>query len=103
MAKKPKNKKIVFKQNDKVHADFKVRCQHENITQSKFFRLMMRKFLERDSRLQDIVDDWKEEKGVITKRQQDLIEKERKKKEEFEEEFMITDKELYEMYDFFDE
>lgn len=97
------DKMVLFKENPKRHADFKIRCEYEGITQSKFFRLMLRKFLARDKRILSLVDEWKEENKTETQKRKEQIEKDRKKKEEFEKEFGMSDEEIKNMYDLFDD
>lgn len=97
------NKKVVFKENPKRHADFKIRCEYEGISQSKFFRLMLRKMCEKDKRILSLIDEWKDKNGKMSKRRQKLIEEDRQKKEEFEEEFGMSDEEISNLYELFDE
>jgi len=97
------DKMILFKENPKRHADFKIRLEYEGITQSKFFRLMLRKMVEQDKRVLSLVDDWKQENNKITNRKQKMIEDDRKKREEFEEEYTMSDKEIRGLYDLFED
>lgn len=97
------DKKIIFKENAGRHADFKIACEYEGITQGKFFRLMLRKMIEKDKRILGLIDEWKKENNKTTIRRQTLIEEDRKKKEEFEEEFGMSEEEIKNLYELFDE
>lgn len=97
------DKKILFKANPHRHADFKLRCDYEGITQSKFFRLMLRKMIEKDRRVLSLLDEWRKENGKETKRRLEMIEKDQLDRETFEEEFGLSEQEIQNMYDLYND
>ena len=58
------DKKIMFYDTDKRHADLKVRLQHDGFTQSAFFRMIISGYLEKDSDLLSFIDKYKQENGI---------------------------------------
>ena len=49
-----REKKIVFNDTDKRHADLKIRLQHDDLSQSEFFRAMITGYIEKDSRASSV-------------------------------------------------
>jgi hypothetical protein len=49
---------------DKNHADLKIRLHYDGLRQNEFFRLMMRKYIDKDVNMMKIIEEYKEEKGV---------------------------------------
>ena len=95
--------KIQFRADYRKQVDFKIRCEYEGLNQSKFFRLMIDKMLEKDERILSIIDEWKEKTKSSTKRRQEQIEKDRKRKEEFDKKFKMEEAEIRDLYDLFDD
>jgi hypothetical protein len=54
-----REKKIVFNDTDKRHADLKIRLQHDDLTQSEFFRAMITGYINKDTRIVSFVHDWR--------------------------------------------
>ena len=53
-------KKIIFYDTDKRHADLKIRLQHDGFTQSAFFRALISGYLEGDDNIMVYIDEYKE-------------------------------------------
>ena len=51
------NKRIVFTENDNRHAQFIMKLREVNITQSKFFRLIITGFINGDERLFEFISE----------------------------------------------
>lgn len=79
------DKKIIFYDNDKRHADLKVRLQHDGFTQSAFFRMMITGYLSKDADLLAFIDNYKQENkiqsGVQRKKTNKMIEEGQKNEE----------------------
>ncbi len=63
------DKKVIFYDNDKRHADLKVRLQHDGLTQSAFFRMMITGYLQNNEQLLAFIDDYKEQNKVQSAKQ----------------------------------
>ena len=72
-------KQVCFEDFDKNHADLKIRLHYDGLRQNEFFRLMIRKYINKDDNMMKIVESYKEEKGnqskVNRKKTKQLIEK----------------------------
>ena len=55
-----KNKKIVFYDTDKRHADLKIRLMHDKISQAQFFRSIVTGYIEQDEDVLNFVDKLKQ-------------------------------------------
>jgi hypothetical protein len=50
-------KRIVFTDTDHRHAQFLIRLQHDNLTQSDFFRAVLTGYIEQDERIQGYIEE----------------------------------------------
>ena len=71
------NKKILFYDTDKRHAELKIKLQYDGMGQSEFFRALVTGYLEEDPSIMQYVGEYKEENGKQSKRQQKVTKKER--------------------------
>jgi len=75
-------KQVCFEDFDKKHADLKIRLHYDGLYQNEFFRLMMRKYIDKDENMMKIIDEYKEQKGnqsiVNRKKSKQLIDEGRK-------------------------
>ena len=75
-------KQVCFEDFDKNHADLKIRLHYDGLYQNEFFRLMMRKYINKDENMMKIIDEYKEQKGnqsiVNRKKSKQLIDEGRK-------------------------
>ena len=80
-------KQICFEDFDKKHADLKIRLHYDGLYQNEFFRLMMRKYINKDKSMMKIIDEYKEQKGNQSisnrKKSKQLIEKGYEQKKQF--------------------
>ena len=71
----------------KKHADLKIRLHYDGLKQNEFFRLMMKKYINKDINIMKIIDEYKEQKGnqskMNRKKSKQLIEKGRVKEQQF--------------------
>lgn len=72
------DKKILFYDTDKRHAELKIRLQYDGLKQSEFFRAMVTGYLEEDPSIMEYVDTYKESDGKQSGRQQKITQKETK-------------------------
>lgn len=62
------NKKVVFMENDRVHADLKLKIHYDGITQADFFRGCVRAYLEEEGAFMVFLDKLKEHRTKQAKR-----------------------------------
>jgi len=96
-------KQVCFEDFDKNHADLKIRLHYDGLYQNEFFRLMMRKYINKDENMMKIVDEYKEKKNSQSKsnrkKSQRLIQKGR----EVEEQFALNPDEIESVFDLLEE
>jgi hypothetical protein len=56
------NKKVVYMENDRVHADLKLKIHYDGITQADFFRGCVRAYLEEEGAFMTFLDKLKEQR-----------------------------------------
>jgi len=92
-------KQVCFEDFDKKHADLKIRLHYDGLYQNEFFRLMMRKYIDKDKNMMKIIDNYKEQKGnqskVNRKKSKQLVDKGR----EIEKKFALGSDEVENIFD----
>ena len=60
-------KKVVFYENEKKHADFKIRLNYDNLSQSEFFRAFISGYINQDEDLLSYIARYQEDNGKHSK------------------------------------
>ncbi len=94
-----RDKKIVFTDTDKRHADLKIRLQHDSITQGDFFRAMVTGYISKDSRLLEYLYEWREEEKGYSKTKRAKTERLMQKGEALKNKFGLGKKEIDNIFD----
>ena len=94
-----REKRIVFKDTDKRHADLKIRLQHDDLTQSEFFRAMITGYIDKDSRLIDYLYEWREANKSYSKVKRGKSERLLRKGEEIKSKFGLDENEIESIFD----
>ena len=93
------SKTIVFVDNDKRHADLRIRLRHDGLTQTEFFHSMITGYLNNDERMIEYITSVKEQLAKQGKRRimktKKLIEKGR----ELLKDYSFSDEEKDELFD----
>tara|TARA_R100001594_G_scaffold82098_1_gene116554 strand:- start:164 stop:496 length:333 start_codon:yes stop_codon:yes gene_type:complete len=96
-------KQVCFEDFDKNHADLKIRLHYDGLRQNEFFRLMMRKYIDKDVNMIKIINEYKEEKGnqsiANRKKSKQLI----TQGHELENKFALNAKEVESIFDLLEE
>ena len=74
------NKKIIFSDTGKTHAEFKIKLQYDGISQGDFFRQVVSAYLDEDTDFMNFMHSLKDRLGSQSKRQRDIVKKERKRR-----------------------
>lgn len=93
------NKKIIFSETGKTHAEFKIKLQYDGISQGDFFRQVVSAYLDEDADFMNFMHSLKERMKIQSKRQREIIKKERKLAKKSEKDFTLTDKEVESIFD----
>lgn len=92
-------KKIMFYESPDRQARLRIRCQHDGITQSHFFRLMIGGYIDDDPLVHEFLRKCKEKHGIQGKNKRDKLDRIRKSSKELEKKFSLNDKEIESIYD----
>ena len=92
-------KKIMFYESPDRQVRFRIRCQHDGITQSHFFRLMIGGYIGDDPLVHEFLRKYKEQHGIQGKNKIDKLERIRKSSKTLEKKFSLKDSEIESIYD----
>lgn len=98
-----KEKRIIFKDTEKRHADLKIRLQHDDLTQTDFFRSVLTGYIYKDSRIVDYLYEWREKNKSYSKKKRSITEKLISDGRNLERKFGISNEELDNIFDLLEE
>ena len=94
-----KDKKIIFDDSSKRHAQLKIRLEYDGLTQAEFFRCFITGYLEKEDRVMSYLESYKLKKKKQSKRNMKIIKKDNEKAEDLLSQFGIKDSELENIFD----
>lgn len=97
--KEKKDKKIIFDDSSKRHAQLKIRLDYDNLTQAEFFRCFITGYLDKDERIVSFLQSYKLKKKNQSKRNMKIISKDDDKADDLLSQFGIKDGELENIFD----
>jgi hypothetical protein len=103
METKDKNKRIVFEESTHKHAQLKIRLEYDSLSQAEFFRCLIDGYLNKDTKIIKFIEEYKQEKGKGSKRNNKYRKKDTQKGDELLEKFGIKDSELENIFDLIEE
>jgi len=92
-------KKISFVDKDKHHADLIIRLKHDGLTMSKFFRALIRGYIDQDYAIIDFIERFKTSSGSQSQKQTKIIKNIQKKGHETKNKFALNDQEVENIFD----
>jgi len=92
-------KKIMFYESPDKQTRFRIRCQHDGLSQSQFFRLMLRGYIEEDPLVSQFLNNCKEKFSIQGKNKISKIEKLKKAAEQNKNKFSLKEEEIESIYD----
>lgn len=93
------NKKIVYWENDKVHADLKLKIHYDGITQSDFFRGCVRAYLEEEGSFMTFLGELKERRSKLSKTVRKIANKDQRNSQRQREMFGLSEVEVDDIFD----
>ena len=94
-----KEKRIVFYETDKRHAELKIKLHYDGLKQGQFFRTLIEGYLNDDENILKFISNQKEEKSIQSKRQRSIVNKERQLAKENESQFALNKDEVDSIFD----
>jgi len=92
-------KQIIFWENDHRQAQLILRCRHDGLTQSAFFRHIITAYITGDDRIQNYIDEVK----VMNEKRKKKSKALKRKGEEMVKDFALTDGEVENIFDLLEE
>lgn len=92
-------KKIMFYDSPDRQVRFKIRCQHDGISQSQFFRLMLGGYIDDDPLVHEYLRLCKEKHGIQGKNKISMAERSRLASRDVKKKFSLEDSEIQSIYD----
>ena len=91
------SKRISFIDTDKRNADFLIRLKHDGLTKTKFFRIILTGYLERDEDIVSFIK--KQEESSNSKNKKQITEKLEEKGRESKEKFGLDSDDIKNIFD----
>lgn len=98
-----KIKKIIFRDTPENHSELKKRLVVDELKQSEFFRLIVQRYLAGDQRIEDIIEEYKIQNDMLSKRSKEIKRRQKDDGSELEKKFNISSEEIQEIYDKYDD
>mgnify|MGYP003627749495 CR=1 FL=1 len=92
-------KKIMFYESPDRQVRFRIRCQHDGVSQSQFFRLVLGGYINDDALIHEFLRNCKEKHGIQGKNKTDKIERMRKAAGNLKKKFSLEESEIESIYD----
>jgi hypothetical protein len=93
------NKRIVFEDSDRRHADLKIRLNYDGLTQTDFFRGIITGYLDRDEGIMKFIEKLQESKNIHSKTKRAKSKKLRKEGEQLMQKLGMVEEEIEDIYD----
>ncbi len=97
--KEKKDKKIIFDDSSTRHARLKIRLEYDGLSQAEFFRSFITGYLDKDDRVLSYLESYKLKKKKQSKRNMNIIKKDKEKADDLLAQFGIKDGELENIFD----
>jgi hypothetical protein len=92
-------KRIVFTETDKTHAELKIKLHYEGLRQAQFFRMMIQGFLQDDPNIVKFIEEYKLKNNITSKRQRKIVAKEREGQKDTKSKFALNQNEIDSIFD----
>jgi hypothetical protein len=96
-------KKFMFYDTEKRQADLRIKLQHDGMTQSSFFRIMMSGYLENDENVLNYLNDFQEKYKMRGKHKIKKVRRLINEGEELKKKFSIDDNDIEDIFDLVEE
>lgn len=97
------NKRIVFRENDQVHAKLRIRLNYDGIKQSDFFRACIAAYLDENEEFEGFVESLKSEKSRLSKNKRAKSRKLKQQGKELASKMALNSNEIENIFDMIEE
>ena len=99
----PQEKKILFTDTDKRHADLKLRLHYDGLTQADFFRSLITGYLEKDENIMNFIAGVQESKNIHSKQKRAKSKKLEEEGENLMKKLGLGEEEIENIFDLLEE
>lgn len=92
-------KKIMFYDSQDRQARLKIRCMHDEISQSQFFRMMISGYIENDDLIFDYIKKYKEKHSLQGQQKRNKSNQIKKQEKLIKEKFALDNEEIADIFD----
>lgn len=92
-------KKFMFYDTEDRQATLRLRCKHDGINQSFFFRAMLTGYIENDPLIIKFLDNFKQKNHIQSQKKRDYIMKMHEAGEQTKEKFALNETEISNIFD----
>ncbi len=92
-------KRIFFASSGKKHAEFKIKLQYDGLAQGDFFREVVAAYLSEEPHFMNFLHELKNKREVQSKRQREVVRKERATAKQNQKDFALTEDEVESIFD----
>jgi len=96
-------KKFMFYDTEKRQADLRIKLQHDGMTQSTFFRVMISGYLENNEHVLNFISEFQEKYKMRGKHKIKKVRKAINKGKDLKEQFSIDENEIANIFDILEE
>ena len=96
-------KKILFTDTDKRHADLKLRLHYDGLTQADFFRSLITGYLEKDENIMNFIIEVQESKNIHSKQKRAKSKKLEEEGENLMKKLGLGEEEIENIFDLLEE
>ena len=97
------NKRVVFRENDQIHAKLRIRLNYDGIKQSDFFRGCIEAYLNQDDEFDDFIETLKLKKSSLSKSKQAKSKKLKEQGRELANKLALNSSEIENIFDMIEE
>jgi len=94
---------VGFEASDATYAELLIKLKHEGITKREFFRGVVSAFLADEERFGAYIIEFKKKKNLYSHKKQKILDKERKMGYDVERKMGLSQNEIDDLFDMFDE
>jgi hypothetical protein len=97
------NKRVVFRENDHIHAKLRIRLNYDGIKQSDFFRGCIEAYLNQEEEFDDFIEILKLKKSNLSKSKQAKSKKLKESGRELADKLSLNSSEIENIFDMIEE
>ena len=99
MSEESTEKRVIIKLPEKSHADFKIRLNYDELTQTSFFRAIAEAYIAQDELIVEFIERHKRRGGFSSEYKRKRVQIDKEERRENIRKFALGDEEIEDIYD----